>query len=386
MLTIYRRHRKSCPHRGRGENRGRRYRRCQCPIWVAGMVGDSRLKRSLGARDWQKAQDLVREMEATGTVVEPANGPVTLDSAWEAFLSDAVKRGLREATLYKYRLLKKRMGGFAKERGLRFITEFDVATCRAFRATWADQNLAALKNLERLRAFFRFCQEAGWTQLNSAARVSNPKVHHKPKEPFTREEWLRILSAVDGYRAQYSKASQGHVLRLRALVLLLRYSGLRIGDAVTLSRERIMGKRLLLRTAKTGTPVYCLLPDVVVQVLECVPLRGGYCFWSGESKPKAAVGDWQRTLRNLFKIAKVEGGHAHRFRHTFAVENLQAGVPIEDVATLLGHQSIRVTERHYSAWVRSRQVRLDERVRLAWADDPLVKGTQEVHGEGQHVQ
>lgn len=343
------------------------------------------LRRTLRTRDWQKAQNLVREMEATGAEVEPVTGPVTLGAAWEAFLGDGEKRGLREATLYKYRLLKKRMEDFAIEHGLRFIIEFDVATVRSFRVSWPDQNLAALKNLERLRAFFRFCQEAGWIQQNTARKVANPRIHHKPKLPFTREEWLRILNAVDGYRAKYSKASVGHVLRLRALVLLLRYTGLRIGDAVALRRDRIEGNRLNLRTAKTGTPVCCLLPDLVVKALEYVPIRGEFFFWSGESKLKAAVGDWQRTLRNLFTLAEVEGAHPHRFRHTFAVENLQAGVPVEDVATLLGHQSIRVTEKHYSAWVSSRQERLDERVRLAWADDPLVKGTQEVHGESGAV-
>lgn len=35
-------------------------------------------------------------------------------------------------------------------------------------------------------------------------------------------------------------------------------------------------------------------------------------------------------------------------RDTFAVELLLKGTPIEEVAILLGHSSIRVTEKHYS--------------------------------------
>jgi hypothetical protein len=53
---------------------------------------------------------------------------------------------------------------------------------------------------------------------------------------------------------------------------------------------------------------------------------------------------------------------SHRFRDTFAVELLLAGVPIERVSILMGHQSVRVTERHYNPWVRSRQEQLEAEV------------------------
>jgi integrase len=37
------------------------------------------------------------------------------------------------------------------------------------------------------------------------------------------------------------------------------------------------------------------------------------------------------------RVVSVLGGHAHRFRDTFAVELLLAGVPIDRVYVLLGH-------------------------------------------------
>ena len=51
-------------------------------------------------------------------------------------------------------------------------------------------------------------------------------------------------------------------------MLLLRYSGLRMGDAVALSSERIDGDKLFLYTSKAGTPVYCPLPPAVIVALE----------------------------------------------------------------------------------------------------------------------
>ena len=58
--------------------------------------------------------------------------------------------------------------------------------------------------------------------------------------------------------------------------------------------------------------------------------------------------------------------HAHRFRDTFAVDLLMGGVPMERVSILLGHSSIKVTEKHYSPWVRARQEQLEADVRRTW--------------------
>lgn len=59
MLTIYRRHRKSCEHRAKG----RKHRHCQCPIWVDGFLSGQEIRESLKVRDWQQAQEGVSQWE-----------------------------------------------------------------------------------------------------------------------------------------------------------------------------------------------------------------------------------------------------------------------------------------------------------------------------------
>ena len=75
--------------------------------------------------------------------------------------------------------------------------------------------------------------------------------------------------------------------------------------------------------------------------------------------------------------------HPHMLRDTFAVELLLAGVPLERVSVLLGHQSVKVTEKHYTPWVRARQEQLESDVRRTWNTDLVAagetKGTPEVH-------
>jgi Phage integrase family len=155
---------------------------------------------------------------------------------------------------------------------------------------------------------------------------------------------------------------------------------MRIGDAVNLSTDRIEGNRLFLYTQKTGVPVNTVLPEFVLAALAATPkVTQKFFFWSGVGKLESIVRSWQTRLRKLFKLANVVNGHAHRFRDTFAVELLLAGVPIERVSILLGHQSVRMTEKHYSPWVRSRQDQLEADSANAWSHDPLVLLQTEVH-------
>jgi integrase/recombinase XerD len=171
---------------------------------------------------------------------------------------------------------------------------------------------------------------------------------------------IRILMALAKYPDEFPSRGKESVLRLRTLVLLLRYSGLQIGDAISLTSDRIRENQLFLYTAKTGTPVHCV-PDFVLAALEACPrVTDAHYFWNVSDKLDTIVASWRERLARLFELAEIREGHAHRFRDTFVVELLLAGVPIERVSVLLGHQSVRITERHYSPWVKTRQEQLEQ--------------------------
>ena len=132
------------------------------------------------------------------------------------------------------------------------------------------------------------------------------------------------------------------------------------------SVDRLTNGKLRLYTQKTGAHIHCPLPEFVVKELEAIlMMRERYWFWTGNGKLQTAIGDWQGRLPDLFKDMKVKQyarankipvdearkrlearggkfaeGHAHRFRDTFAVELLLAGVPLERVSILLGHTSV----------------------------------------------
>lgn len=357
MLTIFRRHYPPCKYAGYKDPR--RYRTCDCPIWVQGSLRGEYIKKALDLRSWQAASDLVRGWDASGEI-----GVVRLDppvsEAVEKFITYQKARNLSGETIRKYEnLLERRFLPWCESKGYRLFKRLTVDALRDFQTTWDDGPLYATKNLERLRAFFEFVLEAQWIARNPVASLKRPKATDNPTLPFSEDEMKRILEACDRY--------PGNQDRMKAFVLTMRYSGLRIGDTIALDKSRLNGNKLLLYTAKTGTPVYMPLPPVVIDALAKLDTNGrGRYFSTGNAKPQTARANWSRYLDTLFELADVKDGHSHRFRDTFAVSLLEKGVSLEHVSVLLGHSSVKITERHYKPWVKTLQSRLEEEVKKAW--------------------
>jgi integrase/recombinase XerD len=351
-------------------------------MWVEGTANGSYLRRSLKTASWERATVLARDIEGfekPAAALERKDEPTTMVKAVAEYLADARARELADATLYKLRIqLEKQLLGWCKAEGYKLLKEFDLRAAQSFRASWTDGALAKKKKQERLTGFFWFCIRAGWLTSNPTDRLGRISATQAPTDYFTRDEYERLIDATYLYREGRGETIGGdNGTRIRTLIMLMRWSGLRIRDAVTLERTRLINDNLLLYQAKTGTPVYVPLPPQVSEALRSLPEgvkpNPRYFFWSGNGLPKSAVADWQRSFRRVFKLAGLEkpDGSAkrcfpHMLRDTFAVEMLLAGVPIDQVSMLLGHSSVRITEKHYSPWVKARQDQLASSVRNAW--------------------
>jgi site-specific recombinase XerD len=362
VLHLFRRHYPPCTYRSR------RYRRCKCPIWVQGSLRGEWVKKSLNLTSWEAASDLVNAWTAAGEIGVVKPDAPTVKEAVASFFEDATARKLKDATIGKYKvLLEKQLLPWCQTRGYVRLKQLGVDELTKFRASWADGPLSMRKKQERLAAFFHFCRMREWVKSNPVLSIKLPEASQSPTLPFTRDEVKSIVEAADAYPTRNSFGHDNRA-RVKAFVLLLRHSGLRIRDVVCMKRDRISDDgKLFLYTQKTGTPVWLPLPPGALEAVRSIKNGSSdFFFWTGRGLEKSAVADWQRTLRRLFKLANVEEGHAHRMRDTFAVELLLVGVPIETVSILLGHGSVKITERHYAPWVQARQHKLEEAVRKAW--------------------
>jgi integrase len=350
VLTIYRRHRATCKMKGRRA-------RCFCPIWVQGMLRGEAIRQSLDLTNWEAASKLVRDWE----IEKPKDRP-TIEDAITRFLADLGSRGLSRDTIKKFELLTgeliERFPGWTVDR----FTPDDMAK---FREGWKIKPSTASKKLERLRSFFKFRIDRDWIAKNPASGLRPPKETAIEKKPYDIEELKKIAEAVMVFPIKGIYGEENRT-RIMAFISVLRWTGLRIRDVVQLRRSQVFNEYIVLRTHKNGSFVRLPLHPDVLAALEKISQDQPYIFWSGEGNPKSCVGDWQRTLRRLGAIAGVHI-HAHRWRHTFAADLLSKGVPVSEVAAILGN-SPRIVEKHYAQWVSQRQQALDAAVKGTWAN------------------
>ena len=126
----------------------------------------------------------------------------------------------------------------------------------------------------------------------------------------------------------------------RDLFIFQMYTGLGYADTQIFDinqyrevdgRWRFIGERV-----KTGVPYVSMLLPPVVDMLK----RNGW------KVPKMNNQRYNQMLKVIGMIIGVERLHSHMGRHSFATWMLSQGVKIENVSRMLGHTSVKQTERY----------------------------------------
>jgi integrase/recombinase XerD len=411
MLKAQRRHRPPCKRSEWDQG----YTKCVCPIVIRGTLTGKPLTVSTAkflppdkARDLEAARNLAILWEKTGTLMRPeeyAQAPAdpaakpeapipTVEMAVAAFMADARDRGNSVATVYKKHVVfESALLRFCACKGIRFVSELDLNTVREWRSGWNLESLSRSKRQGQVIGFMWFCERAGWLPRNSASDITRGlgKIQVKATQTgyFQPEEYKAVIDATYVYSDRPRVDSHNSLTiggeRIRALTELMRWTGLRIRDAVTLEKRRLAldpntgMSSVMVYQKKTGDPVYCPIPPDVAAMLLNVPAsqkgntNATYFFWTGEGLAKTVTSNWQRSYVKLFKLAALKEPdgtpkrcHPHMLRDTFAVESLLSGMRLEEVSTILGHSSVKITERHYMPWVRARQTSLNQSVMASW--------------------
>lgn len=153
--------------------------------------------------------------------------------------------------------------------------------------------------------------------------------------------------------SQFTQAARKLPLDVRSFCLTIAYTGCRISEALALTAANIdfEAQALIVKCLKKrGKTVYrgIPLPAVLLEMLRCLVRQ--------IDDPERRLWPWSRMtgyrrIRDVMDSAGIVGEHAtpKGLRHGFAVQAIQANVPLTLVQRWLGHADIKTTAIYTSA-------------------------------------
>jgi len=137
----------------------------------------------------------------------------------------------------------------------------------------------------------------------------------------------------------------------RILLMLVYSAGLRVGEAVRLKKEHIdLSRKTIIVFGKGRKERYTLLSDSVCHLIKDYYAAFDIETWifpGAKKNHHLSVRSAQRICEDALHSAGInKGASIHSLRHTFATHLLENGTDIRYIQELLGHGSIRTTERY----------------------------------------
>lgn len=366
VVAVKSRHRENCKFYGNGHRIT-----CNCPKQLVWSKNSKEHRVTADTCDYEVAERKAREMEqsferaARGEPEAVKADTITAEDAVTRFLAAKETEGVGSRHMLTLRkTFAKDLLGYCNQHGLMHIRDIRLTDLEAWRDSWQLAKTTAQKTQSRVVGFFDFCLQREWVDRNIALSMGKIRLKEGDRKPtiaLDDTQFEQLLAAVPKMNGRTNDEARN---RLRSLILLQRWTGLSIRDACKLERKGIEKdpddhgwRRLFVRRSKTGTPVFAAIAgDIAEQILAAPNDSARYLFSRGASD--AQVRSTVQRFTNLYvaldKVADIKDEHgehiwihSHMLRDTYAVWLLEHGAPTEDVAALLGHSSIAVTEKHY---------------------------------------
>ena len=302
----------------------------------------------------------------------------SIDAALDQWIAGFKAEG---STASSYAVFKNTFLAWAELKGFKMLSDVNADALDSWVASWSPEAKEKINrirsntqsfHLTKIKSFFRWATAIRKLDYDPAVMLrSITGEEEEETQSLNSEQFREPLQATHKYEADRRAEKDRLGAAVRAIFLVQRWTGVRLVDALKLTRSGVRGNRLLMKIQKTGDTIDRVVPDEVIEALKAVPLREtmhpDQFFWSRKCNHRVLSGIWTprvRLLNRYLKFRNEQGEpmrfRSHMLRDTFAVEMLLAGVSLDKVSRLLCHSSVRMTEEHYAPWVRAREQQLEE--------------------------
>ena len=142
---------------------------------------------------------------------------------------------------------------------------------------------------------------------------------------------------------------------MEAVIKIFLYTGIRRSELTYLEWEDVDFKNRLMTVQskpeqgfhpKSYKPRSIPINPELERTLLDLSQKGRYVFDNGNNQPLHYPNTYYKKLMQTMKKLGIKNANLHTLRHTFASHLVMSGVDIRTVQELLGHSSIKVTERY----------------------------------------
>ena len=333
--------------------------------WWMAYVDGKKVKLAKGKASRKQADAKLRALlHLRDLNPAPEADEPTVASVIELYLAHAARK-LGERTRYER---ARYLQAFAEAHGWRKVSAslpFHLTSWVDANPQWAsDWTVASVLNM--IQRPFNWAVKQRLIPANPFRGVSHAP--GQPRRPLTDEEFQALLRATSAWakRQRYKKPrpsdrkrrqrpSAG--ARFRQLLVFLRYTGARPGEASNLEWDDIdLDKAVIVlhehktsRTQRVKKPRVIPLHPVVLKLLIHIRRRGepGPLVFLNHRKTAWNRSNLSLRVRRAREAAGIpDDAKLYGLRHGFGTRGVLAGVDLKTLAELMGHTTTRMTE-HY---------------------------------------
>jgi len=239
------------------------------------------------------------------------------------------------------------LGGAPTSKDLAELTVSDFRAFLARRRRQGVESRTLARQLSSLRSFYRFAERKGLFRNAALSAIRAPKLPHAVPKPISAEK-ARDLVRADALATE--NTPRWVLARDEAVLTLLYAAGLRISEALSLTRAQLDKPVLTIIGKGNKTRIVPLLPAARAAVADYLTL----CPFTikPEEPVFRGVKGGPLNARNIqLLVARLRGALGlpetatpHALRHSFATHLLSHGADLRVIQELLGHASLSTTQ------------------------------------------
>lgn len=296
---------------------------------------EQQLSTQITAADMTRVLSAVSDQLAAFDVSQVDMGE-TQDDLLDAYVSAMQIQGRSEKTIARYTYLIRRMMAAVRV-PTRHITVYHLRQYLAGEKARGITDRTLESNRQVYNAYFNWLFREKLIDTNPVANLGAIRCAKKIKAVYSEVEIEKLKFCC-------------RTIRDRAIISFLLSTGCRIGEVCRLNREdvdlanmecRVLGKGNKERTVFLDAVTAMLLRDYLAQRTDESP-----ALFAGRGSCRLSPNGIRKMLDVLARAAGVEHVHPHKFRRTLATGLIRHGMPIQEVAAILGHDKLDTTMQY----------------------------------------